>query len=61
MLIGLLLAPILLFSVATVRTLTLEVNAGLQLAQWENTVNIIWDIKKHQREELISRFKGNTA
>ncbi|XP_062871495.1 N-fatty-acyl-amino acid synthase/hydrolase PM20D1.2 isoform X2 [Trichomycterus rosablanca] len=57
MILGLLLILLVLFLVATVRTFTLEVNAGLQLAQWEKTANISGDISKQQREELLSHFK----
>lgn len=48
---------LVLFIIATVRTLTLEVHAGLQLAHWEKTNNIISDINQHQREELLDHFK----
>ncbi|KAL1021025.1 hypothetical protein UPYG_G00007760 [Umbra pygmaea] len=48
---------LVLFVAATVRTLTFDVNAGLQLAQWEKTNNIGYDINQHQKQELISVFK----
>lgn len=50
---------LLLFTVASLRTLSLDVNAGLQLARWEKTNNISLVIDHHQREELLARFKGN--
>ncbi|XP_040922804.1 N-fatty-acyl-amino acid synthase/hydrolase PM20D1.2 [Toxotes jaculatrix] len=48
---------LLLFTIACIRTLSLDVNAGLQLAQWEKTKNISLVIDRHQREELLSNFK----
>lgn len=51
---------LLLFTVASLRTLSLDVNAGLQLARWEKTNNISLVIDHHQREELLENFKGNS-
>nr|XP_043894111.1 N-fatty-acyl-amino acid synthase/hydrolase PM20D1.2 isoform X3 [Solea senegalensis] len=39
------------------RTLTLDVDVGLQHAQWEKTKNISLDIGREQREELLDNFK----
>lgn len=50
---------VLLFTVAALRTLSLDVNAGLQLAQWEKTDNISLVIEQHQREQLLANFRGN--
>lgn len=47
------------FSIASIRTFSLDVNAGLQLAQWEKTNNMSLVIDHHQREELLAKFKGN--
>ncbi|XP_028438431.1 N-fatty-acyl-amino acid synthase/hydrolase PM20D1.2 [Perca flavescens] len=48
---------LLLFTIASIRTLSLDVNVGLQLARWEKTNNISLVIDHHQREELLSHFK----
>ncbi|XP_041801852.1 N-fatty-acyl-amino acid synthase/hydrolase PM20D1.2 [Chelmon rostratus] len=48
---------LLLFTVACLRTLSLDVNVGLQLARWEKTNNISLVIDHHQREELLANFK----
>ncbi|KAM6977237.1 N-fatty-acyl-amino acid synthase/hydrolase PM20D1.2 [Aplochiton taeniatus] len=48
---------LLMLAIATVRTLSLDVNLGLQLAHWEKTNNITPDISQRQREELIKHFK----
>ncbi|MED6293247.1 hypothetical protein CHARACLAT_008797 [Characodon lateralis] len=40
-----------------IRTLSLDVNVGLQLARWEKSNNISLVIDQHQREELLARFK----
>lgn len=53
------LTLLLLFTVASLRTLSLDVNVGLQLARWEKTNNISLDIDHRQREELLANFKGN--
>lgn len=50
---------LLLFTVASLRTLSLDVNVGLQLARWEKTNNISLDIDQRQREELLANFKGH--
>ncbi|XP_008277403.1 N-fatty-acyl-amino acid synthase/hydrolase PM20D1.2 [Stegastes partitus] len=47
----------LLFTVASIRTLSLDVNVGLQLANWEKTNNISLVIEPHQREQLLANFK----
>ncbi|XP_068189224.1 N-fatty-acyl-amino acid synthase/hydrolase PM20D1.2 [Antennarius striatus] len=47
----------LLFTIASLRTLSLDVNAGLQLSHWEKTNNISLVIDQHQREELLALFK----
>uniref|UniRef100_A0A3Q3G0C4 Peptidase M20 domain containing 1, tandem duplicate 1 n=1 Tax=Labrus bergylta TaxID=56723 RepID=A0A3Q3G0C4_9LABR len=39
------------------KTFTLDVNVGLQLAQWEKTNNVSLVIDHHQREELLANFK----
>ncbi|XP_062315377.1 N-fatty-acyl-amino acid synthase/hydrolase PM20D1.2-like [Osmerus eperlanus] len=48
---------LVLFVIATVRTLTLDVNADLQLAHWEKTNNIASDLISEHREELLDNFK----
>uniref|UniRef100_A0A667ZQL9 Peptidase M20 domain containing 1, tandem duplicate 1 n=1 Tax=Myripristis murdjan TaxID=586833 RepID=A0A667ZQL9_9TELE len=48
---------LVLFTIASVRTLSLDVNIGLQLAQWEKVNNIAPDINQRQREELLANFK----
>lgn len=48
----------LLLTIASIRTLSLDVNAGLQLAEWEKTKNLSLAIDQQQREELIAIFKG---
>ncbi|XP_038138572.1 N-fatty-acyl-amino acid synthase/hydrolase PM20D1.2 [Cyprinodon tularosa] len=48
---------LLLFTSATIRTLSLDVNVGLQLARWEKSNNISLVIDQHQREELLAKFK----
>ncbi|XP_051805274.1 N-fatty-acyl-amino acid synthase/hydrolase PM20D1.2-like [Acanthochromis polyacanthus] len=52
-----LITVLLLFTVASIRTLSLDVNVGLQLARWEKTNNISLVIDHHQREELLTNFK----
>lgn len=54
---SLLITLLLLFTIASIRTLSLDVNAGLQLAHWEKTNNISLVIDHHQREELLANFK----
>lgn len=46
------------FTIASIRTFSLDVNVGLQLARWEKTNNILLVIDHHQREELLAKFKG---
>ncbi|XP_057686236.1 N-fatty-acyl-amino acid synthase/hydrolase PM20D1.2 [Corythoichthys intestinalis] len=47
----------ILVTIASIRTLSLDVNAGLQLARWETVSNISFDIDHRKREELLTRFK----
>ncbi|XP_068452958.1 N-fatty-acyl-amino acid synthase/hydrolase PM20D1.2-like [Clinocottus analis] len=54
---GLVVTALLLFTAASIRTLSLDVNIGLQLARWEKTSNISLVIDHHQREQLLARFK----
>lgn len=54
-----LITVLLLFTIASIRTLLLDVNVGLQLAHWEKTKNLSLVIDGHQREELLTNFKGN--
>ncbi|XP_073325968.1 N-fatty-acyl-amino acid synthase/hydrolase PM20D1.2 [Pagrus major] len=51
------LTLLLLFTIASLRTLSLDVNIGLQLARWEKTNNISLDIDHRRREELLANFK----
>ncbi|KAM6925060.1 N-fatty-acyl-amino acid synthase/hydrolase PM20D1.2-like [Xenentodon cancila] len=53
----LLIITLALFTVASIRTLSLDVNVGLQLAKWEKTNNISLVIDQHQRDELLRNFK----
>ncbi|XP_053499242.1 N-fatty-acyl-amino acid synthase/hydrolase PM20D1.2 [Ictalurus furcatus] len=55
--LSLLLTLLVLFLLATARTFTLEVNSGLQLAQWEKTIYISADISTEQRAGLLANFK----
>ncbi|XP_044067254.1 N-fatty-acyl-amino acid synthase/hydrolase PM20D1.2-like [Siniperca chuatsi] len=48
---------VLLFTIASIRTFSLDVNVGLQLAHWEKTNNISLIIDHHRREELLANFK----
>lgn len=52
---------LVLFIVAALRTLSLDVNAELQLARWEKRNNISLAIDDRQREELLANLKGNTG
>ncbi|XP_041860888.1 N-fatty-acyl-amino acid synthase/hydrolase PM20D1.2 [Melanotaenia boesemani] len=54
---SLFLAVLVLFTVASIRTLSLDVNVGLKLARWEKTNNISLVIDRHQREELLANFR----
>lgn len=56
--LSLLFVVIVCFVAATLRTLTFDVNSGLQLAHWEKTNNIASDINQHQRKELLANFRG---
>lgn len=55
---SLFIIALVLFTIASIRTLSLDVNVGLQLAKWEKTKNISLVIDQHQREELLRNFKG---
>lgn len=46
------------FLVATVRTFTFDVSAGLQPGKWENTISISPHISPQQRKDLLENFKG---
>ncbi|XP_077371370.1 N-fatty-acyl-amino acid synthase/hydrolase PM20D1.2 [Festucalex cinctus] len=50
-------AVLILVTIASIRTLSLDVNAGLQLARWEAVSDISLDIDHRQREELLTHFK----
>ncbi|XP_060913369.1 N-fatty-acyl-amino acid synthase/hydrolase PM20D1.2-like [Labrus mixtus] len=54
---SLFLTVLILFTLACIRTFTLDVNVGLQLAHWEKTNNISLVIDHHRREELLANFK----
>ncbi|TKS76738.1 N-fatty-acyl-amino acid synthase/hydrolase PM20D1.2 [Collichthys lucidus] len=54
---SLFITVLLLFTVASIRTFSLDVNVGLQLAQWEKTSNISLVVDEHQRDELLRNFK----
>lgn len=56
--LSLLLTLFILFLVASVRLFTLEVNAGLQLAQWEETTYISADLNTKEKGVLRANFKG---
>ncbi|KAL4645980.1 putative carboxypeptidase PM20D1 [Arapaima gigas] len=56
-LLGSALLSAALLLVATVRTLTLDVSAGLQLARWETIHYIPPDISRAQRERLLASLK----
>uniref|UniRef100_A0A671QN52 Probable carboxypeptidase PM20D1.2 n=1 Tax=Sinocyclocheilus anshuiensis TaxID=1608454 RepID=A0A671QN52_9TELE len=47
-----------LFLVATVRTFTFDVDAGLQLGKWENTTAISLHLSPQQRKNLLANFKA---
>lgn len=53
------ITTLVLFTVAALRTLSLDVNVGLQLARWEKTNNLSLVIDQQQKEELLAKFKGN--
>lgn len=46
-----------LLVVASIRALTMDVNAGLQLATWETTKNISLVLDQFQREQLFAHLK----
>ncbi|XP_068604549.1 N-fatty-acyl-amino acid synthase/hydrolase PM20D1.2 [Brachionichthys hirsutus] len=52
------IAVVLLFTIASLRTLSLDVDAGLQLARWEKTNNVSLVIDRRRREELLDNFKA---
>ncbi|XP_030589174.1 N-fatty-acyl-amino acid synthase/hydrolase PM20D1.2 [Archocentrus centrarchus] len=54
---SLLITGLFLFTIASIRTFSLDVNAGLQLAHWEKTNNISLAIDHSQREQLLTHFK----
>lgn len=58
---SLLITALLLFTIASIRTLSLDVNVGLKLARWEKTSNISLVIDDPQREQLLAHFKGNLS
>ncbi|KAJ8265118.1 hypothetical protein COCON_G00142170 [Conger conger] len=49
---------IVLLLVAAIRTFSLDVNVGLNLANWEKTKTIAPDISHKQRELLLANFKA---
>ncbi|XP_036390148.1 N-fatty-acyl-amino acid synthase/hydrolase PM20D1.2-like [Megalops cyprinoides] len=55
--LGLTLVLLVVLLVATVRTLSLDVNVGLQLARWEKTDNIPANISQQQRQQLLANFR----
>lgn len=57
--ISLVVVTVLLLATASLRTLSLDVNVGLQLADWEKTNNISLVIDEKRREELLANFKGD--
>lgn len=57
--VSLVVVTVLLLAAALLRTLSLDVNVGLQLADWEKTNNISLVINQNRREELLANFKGN--
>ncbi|KAJ8371346.1 hypothetical protein SKAU_G00113740 [Synaphobranchus kaupii] len=56
--LSLTLVLVVLLLVATIRTLSLDVNAGLQLANWEKTSAISPEISRQQREQLLENFRA---
>ncbi|KAK7915804.1 hypothetical protein WMY93_011565 [Mugilogobius chulae] len=52
-----LLTLLALLTAAALRTLSMDVNAGLQLATWEKTANITLAIDRDQREQLLANLK----
>lgn len=58
-LISLAAVVVALFAAASLRTLSLDVNVGLQLAAWEKARNLSLVVDARRREELLANFKGN--
>lgn len=57
--VSLVVVVVLLLAAASLRTLSLDVNVGLQLADWEKTNNLSLVIDQNRRKELLANFKGN--
>lgn len=57
--VSLVVVVVLLLAAASLRTLSLDVNVGLQLADWEKTNNLSLVIDHYRRKELLANFKGN--
>ncbi|XP_042263925.1 N-fatty-acyl-amino acid synthase/hydrolase PM20D1.2-like [Thunnus thynnus] len=55
--VSFLIIILVLCTIASIRTFSLDVNVGLQLAHWEKTNNISLVIDHKQREELLANFK----
>ncbi|CAG04004.1 unnamed protein product [Tetraodon nigroviridis] len=55
--LSLVFVTVLLLAAASLRTLSLDVNVGLQLADWEKTNNVSLVIDQNRREELLANFK----
>ncbi|XP_055044044.2 N-fatty-acyl-amino acid synthase/hydrolase PM20D1.2 isoform X2 [Misgurnus anguillicaudatus] len=58
LLLSFILSVTLLFLVATVRTFTFDVSAGLHLGKWENTNTIAPRLTPQQRKDLLANFKA---
>lgn len=58
-LISLAAVTVALFTAASLRTLSLDANPGLQLAAWEKARNISLVVDARRRRELLANFKGN--
>ena len=56
--LSLLFVITVLILVATVRTISLDVNTGLKLARWERTEHVPPNITSEYRQRLVSNFKG---
>lgn len=56
--LSLVFVTVLVLAAASLRTLSLDVNVGLQLADWEKTNNVSLVIDQNRREELLANFKG---
>eukprot|EP00066_Takifugu_rubripes_P030433 XP_011619699.1 PREDICTED: probable carboxypeptidase PM20D1.2 [Takifugu rubripes] len=56
-LISLAAVTVALFTAASLRTLSLDVNVGLQLAAWEKARNISLVVDAQRRDELLANFK----